>query len=103
MAFKAFNLVEQTVRLMATEGLQLAFTPCGIEEIASVAEQVRPTMPTTTRWLAGDQARRALRAVVLVVVLWMHDQSPPDQPCESGHRGSPAAHRHVQVEREPAS
>lgn len=101
MAFKAFNLVEQTVRLMATEGLQLAFTPCGIEEIASVAEQVRPTMPTTTRWLAGGQTRRALRAVVLVVVwwvvLWMHDQSSPDQPCESGHRGSPAAYRHVQV------
>ena len=37
---KKFNLLEQTRRLLATEGVELEFTECGIEEMAGFAQQI---------------------------------------------------------------
>lgn len=40
LAEKKFNLVEQTKRLMATEGVTLDFTQDGIDEMAGFAEVI---------------------------------------------------------------
>ena len=37
---KKYNLLEQTTRLLATEGVTLSFTPDGIEEMANFAQQI---------------------------------------------------------------
>lgn len=37
---KKYNLLEQTRRLLATEGVELEFTECGIEEMAGFAQQI---------------------------------------------------------------
>jgi ATP-dependent HslUV protease ATP-binding subunit HslU len=41
LAEKDYNLVEQTVKLMQTEGVDLEFTRDGVEEMAGFAEKVR--------------------------------------------------------------
>jgi ATP-dependent HslUV protease ATP-binding subunit HslU len=43
LAEKKFNLIEQTRRLLATEGVTLEFTPDGVDEMAGFAEHINRT------------------------------------------------------------
>lgn len=55
LSVKKHNLVEQTCRLMATEGVTLEFTADGIDEMAGFAE-VRPCFDESTNGKQGGKA-----------------------------------------------